>query len=804
MFLHYLKTAFRNITRFKIQSVIVILSIALGMVFCTLTLMWIRYERSYDSFYRNADDIYLIMQKREYSQGDEYSHFVEYTEGSYLSDKYPEIEAFTRCTYGSSYGVLNDGKYVTTLVGLTVDENFQSFFDVKVLEGDNNLNLTKNEIALTRTQADKLFEGRNPVGDTLNLNNDIYYIRSVIEDPGKPTSLPYEFLRGYDAESLTQERIVNTRLFVRVNRDNIKQLADEIQCDTFKYERSYTTYAGGSEIQRTQTERVIKYNKLMPISKIREEGIFQNGLSSDSLITGQGLNINLHYVYILMLLGIVLIICSLTNYFTLFVTKLRMRVREISLRYANGASMVHIVMLFCTEIAMILLLSLLVGAVICTFTIPYYKELSVMDKTAINIVLSYFLWAMIIGLASVLIALVFIALTGRRQLSQNFSDTAGKSGTALGYKLSIGFQLAVSICSIFCSVIINRQINHLLLSSDMGYRKHNAGYLYQPDIPETEAMVVKDRLMMMPELDKVVFGFYPPSHFKYSSMFTVYQEHNSIETAIFSANKEYLDLIEVEPVSGELFIEQEPDDLILINETLANLLGGPEQSIGQKVYYIGRDLTVKGVVRDLCYFDPKKEAVPLILIRKESNKTEYVKPDYFTFTYKDGVKWNALEEKILDILREIRPTCSYYIADMETDFLDFIKSENMLCKLLRIITLICVVISISGLYSIVSLLCQKRRKEIAIRKINGARTTDILKMFLKEYVPIIILSAIAAFSIGTMVMHRWLSTYVRQTPVTIWVYLSVFICMLLVIGLTVFGNIRRTMTENPADVIKSE
>ena len=81
----------------------------------------------------------------EYSQGDEYSHFVKYTEGSYLSDKYPEIEAFTRCTYGSSYGVLNDGKYVTTLVGLTVDENFQSFFDVKVLEGDNNLNLTKNE-----------------------------------------------------------------------------------------------------------------------------------------------------------------------------------------------------------------------------------------------------------------------------------------------------------------------------------------------------------------------------------------------------------------------------------------------------------------------------------------------------------------------------------------------------------------------------------------------------------------------------------------------------------------------------------
>ena len=57
---------------------------------------------------------------------------------------------------------------------------------------------------------------------------------------------------------------------------------------------------------------------------------------------------------------------------------------------------------------------------------------------------------------------------------------------------------------------------------------------------------------------------------------------------------------------------------------------------------------------------------------------------------------------------------------------------------------------------------------------------------------------------GTIIMHRWLSHYVRQTPVTAWVYLSVFLCMLLIIGVTVFGNIRRAMIENPADVIKSE
>ena len=81
---------------------------------------------------------------------------------------------------------------------------------------------------------------------------------------------------------------------------------------------------------------------------------------------------------------------------------------------------------------------------------------------------------------------------------------------------------------------------------------------------------------------------------------------------------------------------------------------------------------------------------------------------------------------------------------------------------------------------------------------------DILMIFVKEYMPIILMSAIVAFSVGATIMHRWLSVYVRQTPITIWVYLSVFVCMLIIIAVTVFGNIRRAMTENPAEVIKSE
>ena len=787
MFSHYLKIAIRNIVKYKTQNIIVVLSIALGMVFCSLTFMWIRYERKYDSFYKNADDIYLVLKQDARYTGQTGSAYTSYPEGTYLSDKFPQIESFARCQQDGKYSVSRDGNEIAELTGMSIDDNFGDFFGVKVVEGDI-VNLAMNEAALTRTQAELLFDG-DAVGETLETDRGVFIIKAVIEDPMKPTSIPYDFLTGYDLEKYNRSGYLVTRLFVKVNSNNLQSLSDEIACDTL--------------IQTMGEYRVttISNYSLMPLSKVREEGAL-----SDTIVK---LNVKLHYVYILMLLGLVLIVCSQTNYFTLFVTKMKMREKEISLRYANGAGMAQIVMLFCTEIVMMLAISLIVGAVICIFTLPYFRELSVIDKPVISFICSYMVYAAVIGLISVLIASFFIALTGRKQLARYFGNSANKPVTAIGYKISIGFQLAVSVCAIFCSVIISRQINHLLQSSDMGYRKHNIGYCYQYGMSESDVAAARERLKNLPELDKVIYGFEPTN--KYRRYGDVYGDNagldrtSLIRTVSVQADRSYLDLIEVKLIAGELFSEEESGNTILVNETLANQFGGADQIVGKQIYLLRGPATVKGVISDICYFDPKIEAAPFMYeFQKEGNVSGVNQPNCFLFSYKEGVKWNELEQKVRDVMMEIKPDATYSLVDMETDYMDYIKSEFTLSKLLRIITFICMVIAISGLYSIVSLLCQKRRKEIAVRKINGAKMSDILNLFLKEYMPIIILSSMAAFVAGLVLMHRWLSGYVRQTPITIWIYLFVFICMLLIIGLTVFSNIRRAMTENPADVIKSE
>ena len=141
----------------------------------------------------------------------------------------------------------------------------------------------------------------------------------------------------------------------------------------------------------------------------------------------------------------------------------------------------------------------------------------------------------------------------------------------------------------------------------------------------------------------------------------------------------------------------------------------------------------------------------------------------------------------------------------ETEVYDqYLKSENALIKLLTFVSAICVLICVFGFVSMVSLTCQERRKEIAVRKINGAISGDILSIFAKEYSLLLLIGALIAFTTGWFIMQRWMEQYVKQTGIPAWMYLSILFVMALVIVLCVGWQVYKASVENPAKVIKGE
>ena len=103
-----------------------------------------------------------------------------------------------------------------------------------------------------------------------------------------------------------------------------------------------------------------------------------------------------------------------------------------------------------------------------------------------------------------------------------------------------------------------------------------------------------------------------------------------------------------------------------------------------------------------------------------------------------------------------------------------------------------------------TLTCEQRRKEIAIRKVNGANVKDILLMFFREYLVMLVIAAIVAFPVTYAIVKQWIEGYIRQMDISIWPFLLVFMGLLVVVIISISWRVWKAANENPADVVKSE
>ena len=143
-------------------------------------------------------------------------------------------------------------------------------------------------------------------------------------------------------------------------------------------------------------------------------------------------------------------------------------------------------------------------------------------------------------------------------------------------------------------------------------------------------------------------------------------------------------------------------------------------------------------------------------------------------------------------------------TDIDASFKEFTKSERNLLMLIGIITGVAILIAVFGIYSMITLSCNQRRKEIAIRKVNGARAQEIFSLFFREYFVVTLLSCVVAFPIGVYIMQRWLEQYARRVSMEWWLFVGIFILVTLIVLASIFSRVNRAAKENPAEVVKSE
>ena len=272
------------------------------------------------------------------------------------------------------------------------------------------------------------------------------------------------------------------------------------------------------------------------------------------------------------------------------------------------------------------------------------------------------------------------------------------------------------------------------------------------------------------------------------------------------AMKDFFDYYDLKLIEGELLSEKNAPNDIVIDENTLRIFGW-NQGVGKTLGYekdgkILHSYRVVGVVRNFCYQPPT--SIPGCIALQQPQAQNYLLfRASILFKFEEG-SWHECRKAIEAMHKEDFPNAYLRLFNEEEEYDKYLRSESALMKLLTFVSLVCILISLFGIFSLVTLSCEQRRKEIAIRRVNGAQVYHILHLFFREYLLLLATAVIIAFPVGYVLMKQWIDRYVRQTPIEVWIYVAIFGIIGFFILLCIGCRVWKAVLQNPAEVIKNE
>ena len=789
MITHDLKVAIRNLLKYKVQTGISMLGLAAGFICFVLSAFWIHYEMSYDQFRKDADRLYLVRVNDGFAEG-RITWRVPVPLGAYLQEHFPEIESFAPFTT-YEYRVKVEGRYEKAILS-SADSAWVQMMDVQLVDGNRNfMQQRSKEVAITEETAKAWFGHENPLGKELEIRtDDKRTIGAVVRVNNRHTNFPIA-LMGDPRKDRTWWNQTWMMLVKVEEGTDIPALEAKIS-ENLPYELIHP-----NEVRNTGIERLY----LTPLTELRYAKDFRN--QSEGGIT-------FRYIVYFSVTGLLVILCALMNYLTLFINRMQVRKREMKLRLVHGASIQSLVRLLGLEFLLLLIGSFLIGMLGMEILFPAFLELTGTDAGRTSLYGEALLFLILISVLLLGVAIGVIYGIQRRQLQGSGNGESERRFRTWIRKGSIVFQLFICMLFMTGTQWMNRQLDYLR-QHDLGMELHNRGYFALDRTENTSPFV--EKLKQLPMITEVLPADYRPLVSDIGTTVGQIYQWEGLEQKLdvpmpinlFVGDETLARFYGLTLLAGEWLNEFSGYGEIVINESLARRMGyTPEEAIGKHLITILQtpNQVIKGVVKDFQYTSPTEQMPNTGFIIGDEMGLMLWK-NGILFRFKEGT-WDACRTAIEQLCRKEASDKEITLVNEEESYNKYLQSEAMLARLLAFASLVCMLVAIFGIYSLVTLTCEQRRKEIAIRKVNGATVRNILSLFYREYIVLLLLAALPAFPLAYILVKHWIETYTRQMSIPIAPALGVFLVLLLVVGLSISWRVWRAAHENPAEVIKRE
>ena len=783
-----MKSFFRFLSRNKLYTLINIAGLVVSLMFIILMGDYTWRQFTIDSWHKNADRIVLV--------GDESNFFMWPQAADDIKAMCPEVEQ-TCCVMSQSgkikYGdrVVEDGDDQSTI--LLADSTFFNFFDYELTLGNRRTALDKpDKCVITERLAKRLFGDKNPMGESIQITGE-RHVRIGHDDPYDST-LVYTvsaIAKDFDHTVLPNE----TQIIVSMQRYP-QVMGYQLENYTAAYgpngcSKAFFMLHPGTSLDSKKAV-IADYLDKNYYGKWEGEKLTFTSLK-DVMFAPQNSGSGMQKgdksrLHILLAAVLAILFFAISNYINLTVANTGFRAKEMATRKLFGSSQNDISLKLIAESTLMVAISFAIGLALA---FAFQDDAVELFKGKIDLYGDISLGTVSVCIAFILMVGVISGVMPSWQLSrfQPIDIVKGsfryRSKMVLG-KIFIILQNVVTVVMLTSALVIWMQLHHLI-HAPLGYNTEN---LFVINAPDGKGQTVRNLLEKMPFVEKI--GMFEKTSLATGScsMQSVTRNDKVITLFLLDLDKTAYELYDLKKkkdygqTSDGYYLTEEAMRLMEYTDTTT-------QTVWNK--------PVAGVLFDIHRTNVLNGVEPFVIQIKES----FNYPSYLVKTSGD----KQAKAAFINMMKEQgvpEADMEWYVQPLEENIAKTFEDQQNTLKIISLFTIIAIVISIMGYVGMSLFFIRQRQKEIAIRKVMGSTSREVLLLMLRTFSIPILISFVIAVPVSWYFMRDWLSNFSYRIALSPWIFAVAGFTCFIISMLTVIIQSWRAASENPINNIKTE
>ncbi len=798
MILKSIKVIFRELFKNKVINTINIFGLAIGIAAILFISQYIRFENSYDSFLKNKERIYRLVLNRHYTTGLDQSVGNSYMAGQLASENIPEIENFLRCKKSTQFIKVEDEIFKEERV-FYADSSFFDLFSYPVVSGFKPGFLRiPNVTVITESLARKYFGNENPVGKTIhrvNPGNTPIYVQGVVKDVPENSHLKFDMVISLESQIGPSYcytcNNTNTYFLLREGSDaeEVSSKMTGVAMDFFKSEGYKLDFKIDFQLQKLTDIHLHSHYR------------FEHEANG-----------NYKYQLALLIVALFILLSAWLNYSNIFKSLIKKKIKNLGVRKINGASWRSFALDFILETLIVGLLSLALAFLLLALLFPELKRYLNLGYSSDAILDPQVILFSILVIAGISICIgTFMSLRFLKTIPLQLIQRKGsvtRGNRPKNIVLIVQFSIAVFL--IVCTFMAIKQI-HFMQESALTMNIDQVLTVKRPVDKSFNSMQreFEQSLKNIPGVLETSYSTVTPGEKNgWVKGGIAIKGSDQLSDQFFqsSVSPGFFNFFGVKLLAGRLFF---PDE--------TNWEGGPKQIILNKQAALALDASnydelLGKILVDNDDQNEMGEVIGVVDGYFQNSLDQEVPPTIFNpdqFGYFIFIKFKG--KNPVELVSQVKARYQDFFKDnyfeyffLEDYFNRQYQSHIQFNRCFILFSLMAIAISVLSLLGIVIMSMVERIKEIGIRKVNGAKVSEVLLLLNKDFMKGVVAAVLIATPIAWYAMNKWLENFAYKTSLSWWIFALAGLLALGIALLTVSWQSWRAATRNPVEALRYE